>query len=281
MRTAALVAITCMTALAFAGCADRGGDGDGTSSSSSTSRSATSTSTSGSATTTSTSSGSNGTGPSNQAPTGTLSASVNGTTATFNLTGSDPDGDTLAWDLDFGDGNRTNGTVLPTQVAHNYTTAGNLTVSYTLTDGQAPVSYNVTITVASGGPTTLFVFSGAQTVPSNPVSSTVIPNVGFAGASACAGFTSGENEVDCVFAEFAESLAGKAFTITSSAGDPDYEFWPQCGYAPAAGPDGIFAVAGSTAAGPEAGTVPAGAACVVIWAKSPPAIPTHTFTVTG
>ena len=74
--------------------------------------------------------------------------SDDGTKATFNLTGSDADSDPLVWDLDFGDGNATNGTSLPATVMHNYTKTGNLTVVFSVTDGKAPASYNVTVKVA-------------------------------------------------------------------------------------------------------------------------------------
>ncbi|MHB1260579.1 MAG: PKD domain-containing protein [Thermoplasmatota archaeon] len=279
MRTLALLATLTIVAMAFAGCTgDGNGDGDSSSSSSSTSRSSsTSTSTSRSATSTTGSSTTTSTGPSNRAPSGSISVAVNGTNATFALTGSDPDGDTIVWDLTFGDGNSTNGTALPTNVTHVYSASGNFTANFTVTDGKSPVTYDLVVPVAGGGSAGI-VFAQKQAFPSNPASSQVIPtplgNV-FAGAAACAGFYADENGQDCVWFALDAAFEGRAFTITASAGDPDYEFWPACDPTDAMNP----AFAGSTAAGPEAGTIPAGTGCVVIWTKSPPDAPTHTFTV--
>lgn len=153
MRTLALLASLTILAMAFAGCTGDDGGGEGTtstsSSSSRTSSTATGTSspssTSGSATSTST-----GSTPQNQGPSGSISVTVNGTNATFSLTGSDPDGDTLVWDLTFGDGASTNGTQLPANVTHAYA-AGNFTANFTVTDGQAPSTYDVEVTVVGGG----------------------------------------------------------------------------------------------------------------------------------
>lgn len=279
MRTLALMATLTMVALAFAGCSGDGdGDGDSSSSSSSTSRSSSSSSTSTSRSATSTtSSTSTSTGPSNRAPSGSISVAVNGTNATFALTGSDPDGDTLVWDLTFGDGNSTNGTSLPTNVTHIYSAAGNFTANFTITDGKSPVTYDLVVPVASGGSAGI-VFVGKQATPSNPASSATVStpfgNI-FAGAAACAGFYADENGQDCVWFPLEAVFEGRSFTITASAGDPDYEFWPACDPTDPMSP----AFAGSTAAGPEAGTIPAGAGCVVIWTKLPPDAPTHTFTV--
>jgi hypothetical protein len=166
MRLTAVLAIACLVALAFAGCSGKDKDGGATSSSSSSSRSstsATSSSTSHSATSTSTSSSSTSTGPTNHAPTGAISAVLNGTAATFNLTGTDADGDSLVWDLDFGDGNATNGTALPTVATHTYVNVtGNVTVIFAMTDGQAPVSYNVTLNL-TGGAKGQITFAGTTT----------------------------------------------------------------------------------------------------------------------
>jgi PKD repeat protein len=69
----------------------------------------------------------------------------------FTVSGSDADGDTIVWDLTFGDGNKTNGTSLPKTVSHNYTKAGNFTASLMVTDGKDHTTSNVTIHVAGGG----------------------------------------------------------------------------------------------------------------------------------
>lgn len=282
MRTLALLATLTIVAIAFAGCSGEGDGGDdASSSSSSTSRSGSSTGTStksstgsstGSATGTST-----GSAP-NRAPAGSLSVAVNGTNATFTLTGSDPDGDTIVWDLTFGDGAATNGTGLPANATHSYASAGNFTANFTITDGQSPVTYNLTVPVAGAGSAGI-VFVQKQTTPSNPLGSTVIPNVGFAGANACAGFTGGDNGVDCVWFDLLPEYAGHLFTATTDVGDPDYEFWPACPFPENAGAPPGLAITGSTATGPESGEIPDGAGCIVLWTKLSPEIPEHTFTV--
>ena len=78
--------------------------------------------------------------------------SVNGTDASFNLTGNDPDGDALNWTLSFGD-NSTNetGSLLPSNVTHAYL-AGTFNASFALTDGQLTATYNVTVTVEASAP---------------------------------------------------------------------------------------------------------------------------------
>jgi hypothetical protein len=153
MRIVAFLAFLTVSAMVLAGCSGDG-DGDSKSSSSSSSRSSSRTnSTTSVSSSSSTSASSTSTGPANSAPTGSISVSVNGTNATFNLTGSDPDGDTLVWDLAFGDGNATNGTVLPANVTHQYASnlTGNVTVDFTLTDGQESTTYNVTFVVGGAG----------------------------------------------------------------------------------------------------------------------------------
>lgn len=68
----------------------------------------------------------------------------------FTLDGQDADGDALNWTLSFGDGNQTNGTQLPTTVAHNFTASGAFNVTYTLTDGRNSTVYNTRINGTGG-----------------------------------------------------------------------------------------------------------------------------------
>jgi hypothetical protein len=282
MRLTALLASLAFVALAFAGCSDGGDDDDGTTTTTTTSTSRSVTTSSSSSSTTSSSSSSSSTtttaAPANQAPSGSVSAAVNGTNVTFTLTGSDPDGDTVTWELELGDGTTEDGTTLPATVEHAYA-AGNYTVNFTITDGTDPVTYALEVPVVAGGGAAGIVFIQAQAVPSNPASSatveTPLGNI-FLGAAACAGFYAGENGQDCVWFELDLAFEGRGFTITSDAGDPDYEFWHACD---PTNPVDVYAFAGSTADGPEAGTIPAEAGCVVIWTKLPPDAPTHTFTV--
>jgi hypothetical protein len=155
MRLSALLATLTLVALLFAGCsADKGGDGTSTSSSSSASKttSATGSSTSKSSTGTTTSSSTTSTGAAaNQAPTGSISAAVNGTNVTFSLTGADADGDDLSWELAFGDSSaKATGNALPTNLTHTYS-AGNYTANFTVTDGKEPRSFNVSVAITAGG----------------------------------------------------------------------------------------------------------------------------------
>jgi hypothetical protein len=278
MRTLALLAALTTVAMAFAGCSDGGGDGDSstTSSSASGTASATGSSTSRSATSTgSATSTSSGSTPQNRAPAGSISVAVNGTNATFTLTGSDPDGDTIVWDLAYGDGNGTNATSLPANVTHAYPSTGNFTANFTITDGASPVTYDVVLNVTGGAGGTLAVFSEAQATPSNPGNSATVPvaNAYLLGAGGCASFNAEMSGGDCVFFVLLPEYAGHAFTATADAGDPDLEFWANCD------PSELFGVGGFVNDGPEAGTIPDGAGCVILWAKLPPDVPTHTFTV--
>lgn len=193
----------------------------------------------------------------------------------FTLAGSDPDGDPLTWTLSFGDGNATNGTLLPGNESHEYGEAGNYSVVFVLSDGRLNATYNVTIQVQPGGGAAFTaVFTEGQVVPSNPLNSAMIPMVGYAGGTGCAGFWDGTSGFDCVFFELEAAWAGKAFTATADTGNPDLEFWEVCD------PSDIFATAGFATAGPEAGTIPADAGCVVIWnGEASAATPTYTFTV--
>lgn len=108
-----------------------------------------------------------GPGGDNQPPTGSISVAVNGTNATFTLTGNDPDGDAIVWDLDFGDGNATNGTGLPALVNHTYAptnttgnatgnATGNITAVFTVSDGVEQANYTINVTLAAGGVTQEF-----------------------------------------------------------------------------------------------------------------------------
>ena len=155
MRIALLALL--VLGLALSGCTSKGkggDDGEATTSTTSTSTSATATSTSATATT------SQAPKP-NQAPTGSLSVSVNGTKATFNLTGSDPDGDALAWTLAFGD-NSTNqtGTALPANATHDYAAGGVYVVDLVLGDGKATARYNATLNLTGPSSAVVQAYSG-------------------------------------------------------------------------------------------------------------------------
>lgn len=257
MRIPAFLAILTISAMALAGCSGDGdGDGDSTTSSSSSSRSSTSaTSTSGSSSSSSTSSSSTSTGPSNSPPTGSISVSVNGTNATFNMTGSDPDGDTFVWDLTFGDGNATNGTTLPANVTHQYSAnlTGNLTINYTITDGQDSTTYNVTITLGGGSKDSLTI-EGSSTG--------LDPTAG--GAPMIRG---------CLFGDYADPSPGGHW----HAIDANVDGWS---WTLTAGYHAWFLDADGAALGDgtAAGTVPAGTAEVDICTSDPTKAPGGSYT---
>lgn len=269
----ALLALVLLASLAFAGCAgDKEKESDTPTPSPSPTATPSSTRSSTSSSGTASSSGSStGPAPQNQAPTGSLSAFANGTKVLVNLTGNDPDGDTLSWTLDFGDGNATSGTTLPAALNHTYA-AGNVTLLYNLTDGKAVTRYNATLNITGGG-ALLFTFTASTSQTGNPFTS----NGGLAGAqpgfgaAACAGFLAGENGVDCVFTTLASSLAGKQYLVTTDAPSPDLEFRDTCERT---------GEATQAHGGALAGPVPAGSGCVVLWNFGTDTA-TFTFDVTG
>jgi len=106
----------------------------------------------------------------NQPPVGSIAASITqGSTpvnATFDLKGTDPDGDAIDWDIDFDGDQRTDksGTTLPARVHFNYTAVGLYNVTFTIQDDKAAsTSYHVLInaTAAAAGQGPLFEASGS------------------------------------------------------------------------------------------------------------------------
>ena len=243
-----LLACLAVLCLAFAGCSGSGGK-SGTSSSTSHSAShssSSSSSTSASASpSTSSSSSSTSTAPANHAPVGSISVIVNGTSAKFNLTGSDEDQDTLVWDLAFGDGNATNGTSLPAAVSHNYTATGNLTARFTLTDGKNATTYNVTVPLAgAAAPAGQHVTGGWAA--GDPV------DCGVASLGDTNGVTHQTFDID-------PTTLGKAYTITFAGTAPgvwSFTFFDSGGND--IGPDTLLTP--PTDGNTDSGTIPASAA---------------------
>lgn len=153
MRIALLALL--VVGLALSGCTSKGKGGDGDADSS-TSSSTTATTTVTSTTTTT----SQAPAP-NRAPSGGLSVSANGTQATFNLTGSDPDGDALGWTLSFGDNSTDQtGTALPANATHSYAAAGVYVVDFVLRDGNATARYNATLNLTAPAAGVVQAYSG-------------------------------------------------------------------------------------------------------------------------
>lgn len=252
MRSTALVAILAIAALGLAGCSGKGGGA--TDSSTSTSADASTSGTTSHGPTSSSGTGSRsatGTGSpaENHAPVGSIAVLVEGRNATFTLTGSDQDGDALTWDLAFGDGQVTNGTSLPANATHAYSISGNLTANFTVTDGKAPASYNVTVALAQGAKQT-FTITGS-TKGFDPTAGTFVPQVG-----ACATGYSGEadppSEVGGSFHPIDVVIDDWAWTMTAG-----YHVWFY---------DKDLTTIGD---GTDSGTVPAGTAEVDLCVEDP------------
>ncbi|MEK6985916.1 MAG: PKD domain-containing protein [Candidatus Thermoplasmatota archaeon] len=114
---------------------------------------------------------------SNRPPLASLTATLNGTSATFALNGTDPDGDALTWSLSFGDSMVQNGTALPTSVTHTYASAGNYTAILEVADGK----------LASNTTFALHVL-GAVTASAQPVTFTghaILPDPTFLAEGEC------------------------------------------------------------------------------------------------
>jgi hypothetical protein len=254
MKTQLAIVVLMVIALA-SGCV---GESSDLSASDSESPTATSTSsgnrtTSPSATANNTTSSPNMTMP-NSPPTANLTTNLTNMTGqapvnvTFMLNGTDPDNDTLNWTLDFGDGNTTNGTEIPTNVTYEYTQNGTYNVTLNVTDGNLSANSTIMINITSGGGGASF--TDTASLPCTQCS--------VAGANTGVGFRLGESGLDSVFFELTPELAGLPFEATSSGTDPDLSFREDC--------DGGAAVGdGFAEEGPEHGTVPEGALCVLLW----------------
>lgn len=114
-------------------------------------------------TTTGTGGGGGSGGSDNQAPVGAIAASIEQgqvpVNVTFELTGSDPDGDALTWHLDVdGDGiTDKSGESLPATETHNYTEIGLYNVTFVITDAKGAsntyqLAINATAAAEGSGP---------------------------------------------------------------------------------------------------------------------------------
>lgn len=257
MRIRGLALGALLLTLALAGCSDDGdGDGTGTSTSGTpitygnTSSGASSTSASRSGTSTSSASSSSGAAD-NQRPTGAVSATVSGLNATFALSGSDPNGDAIVWDLAFGDGATANGTTLPATVTHTYA-AGNYTATFTITDGSLQSTQTAVVAiVAAGAGFTGMEISGTVTLLCGPCA--------VESATFCVSLASGQNGLDCSFAEIPPEAVGRPYIVETEDGFIDMSWAAACEFM-AAETENI-----DDATTPVEGTVPPGTGCVVVY----------------
>ncbi len=280
-------AVALFIGLSLAGCFGGDGDGDGTPTPSATPEP----STTPAATTTRPPTTSPAPSPSpspaptepenNRAPRAVLLASSGGGQApvvvNFTFDAHDVNGDDLAWSFDAdGDGmDDLQGTQadLPASTNFTYNATGLFNATFTVTDGFRNAAEALPITVSAAPAQPFFTFQATTDQPCQVFcSNDPVLGVFATGANGCAGFTAGEQGIDCVWTDLPTGSAGRAFTSTSTGGDPDLEFRSECSSNP------TTAMGRSAVGGPESGMVPEGAACVVIWEWAATAS-THTFQV--
>lgn len=251
MRLLGILACLVLATVAFAGCSDQPSDDPASSSTSGSPTSASTTSSSSRSTTTSSTSTSSA-AAANHPPVGSLSVLVNGTSARFELNGSDADGDALSWTLEFGDGNRTNGTSLPASANHTYASTGNHSATFNLSDGRNTTSYEAVVVVAA---------QGGGSAPLQSVSGGWAIGVADGGASteifACG--SSPFNEVTHLRFAVEPATVGRPFTatITDASGGASIQDWGIIFFEAGCL---AFEVVSVTGNGPLTGTVPAAAA---------------------
>jgi hypothetical protein len=216
----------------------------------------------------------NTTAKENHPPSASMKANATGqapVNVTFEFNATDSDGDRLTWVLDFGDNTTANGTfqrvvvvdeqVRPagianaTNVTHLYTSAGRYDATLRVSDGNATTNVTLELDIVGGTPFTQFVASGTPDLP--------CPQCSNAGANTGAGYRAGVNELDSYFVEIPADAAGQPFTATSTGGDPDMVFRDGCAGGAAVGDTFV-------AGGPEAGEVPEGAVCALMWETMEP-----------
>jgi hypothetical protein len=160
--------------------------------------------------------------PSNQPPTtGTIAVTPSGagvqsaTTLTFTGNGvTDPNGDTITYKWDFGDGNTGSGQV----ATHSYATAGTFTVKLAVNDGHNPdvAAAQVNVPIRSLSAT----WSGTVTCTScNPTTRTVtlqLTQVGANASGTCADSHNGGNFASIVVQTFAIDSSTGLFNFTGN-----------------------------------------------------------------
>lgn len=275
MRLWALLAVLLLSSLVLAGCSDGGDDDDDATSSSSTSTSrsattgATTSGTSTSGSTTSSQPGQPGQEPSNTAPVGSMAiAPVANATQAFNFTlnGTDPEGDNIVWDLLFGDGQSTAGTVLPATAGHTYRLTGLYNATFTISDGRLQTTYNLTVNVTSGGASFTPIHQEGAVTALCPQCSA--PHD--AAYDGCIGMKAAQNGQDCFFFAIPPEAAGRLATAVSSNGFVNYLALADCSGL-GAGLQNFVDPSGSS---PYTFAIPEGTGCLAFyeWADLPPSL---------
>lgn len=194
--------------------------------------------------------------PPNEPPNATLEADpTNGTVpfnVTFTINATDPNGDPLEWTLDADEDGTPDAegteTDLPANVTFEYTENGTFNATLNVSDGMENVVQVVLIEAKPGGGGAVFTDTAALSCTQCSIT----------GANSGVGYRAGVSGIDSVFFELGPELVGLPFVADSSEGDPDLSFRTSCSGGGAVGDP--FAEEG-----PESGTVPEGAACVLIW----------------
>jgi len=182
----------------------------------------------------------------------------------FTFVASDADHDALTWRLAFGDATTdATGSGVNATVKHTFSAVGNYTAKLTVGDGKAFANKTAVIHVASSGGTVTV--TGDVKVNCSTAcdgcdpAGMLCPGAPAPGGLGCASYASDMPGTDCTWFTIPASADGAPFTVTSTAGDPDIEFWDSCDYA------GGASVSASLSVGPESGTIPSGTGCIVAW----------------
>lgn len=178
----------------------------------------------------------------------------------FEINASDADEDFLFWSIDAdGDGSKDgDGSEFPAMIAFQYAAAGTYNVSVAVDDGYEFTYANTTITLEAK----IIPPAYTEQLIITGTSQLACPQCTAAGANTGAGYRAGETGVDSVFDVVPSEYAGAPFTATSG-GNIDLVFRDSCDAGAAVG-DAFVAT------GDESGTIPAGAACVLMWTTDTP-----------
>lgn len=280
-----LLAVLALAALLVAGCSGTT-DPSGTTAPSTTSDATTSSDpttepTTTTTTTSPTTSPSRPPEPTDHAPTAILLADKRNGTApmavNFTIDAQDLESPTVTWQLTYGDGSAplTTGT-LPVTVRHNYTSPGLYTATFRVRDGAGGETTRTASIHALWDGFTPFYFNATLDNPCAGCAAAF--QAGATGAQAgCAGFRLEVQGADCVWTPLPANATSRAWTAETRgtlgqqiAGDVAVAFTETCDSdtAPVAEYDEAIAdptTTPPTMTGDEAGLVPQGAGCVVLY----------------
>lgn len=165
----------------------------------------------------------------------------------------DASGNITAWTFDFGNGNATNGTRLPMTLSATYD-AGlwNATLRVMGPGGNTSAIASLHVTDAAA-PEITVLEPFQQTVAVD----TPCPGCGDGGTLTCLWRTHGQGQAqECAWIDYPDEYIGHPFTLVGNGLDADLLFWEECdaGVGPKFHGDGN-----------EAGVIPDGMGCVLVW----------------